>query len=490
LGGSSDVTDHPLNPRAAHDAAWTAVPKDDPAQAAKPNGADQRQDAPLQVADARPPEFSDEALALRFAANHAGSARFVAQWGRWLLWTGSYWAFDETMQAFNMARAICRVASAEVPTKSKRLAAAIASAKTVAAIISLARVDRRHAATIDQWDTFPWLLNTPGGIVDLLTGAMLPHDPERYMSKITAVAPGGSCPLWHKFLVEITAGDGKLEAFLQRIAGYSLTGSIRDHALFFAHGTGGNGKGVFLNTLTAIMADYAAVAPIETFIASNSERHPTDLASLRGARLVTAQETEQGRRWAESKIKALTGGDPIAARFMRQDFFTYSPQFKLIIAGNHKPGLRGADEAIRRRFNLVPFTVTIAKPDTELPEKLKAEWPGILEWAIEGCLEWQCVGLAPPAAARQATAAYLAAEDAIAQWLGECCCLDKRYSARHADLFASWKRWAEASGEIAGSGKRFTQALQDRGFTSGKEAGTNKAILRGLALHPDQEGLL
>ena len=141
--------------------------------------------------------------------------------------------------------------------------------------------------------------------------------------KITAVAPGGDCPRWLQFLDEITGGNVELQQFLQRVAGYSLTGSTKEHALFFAYGTGGNGKGVFLNTLSAILADYAAVAPMETFIASNAERHPTDLAGLRGARLVTSQETEEGRRWAESKIKALTGGDPITARFMRQDFFTY-----------------------------------------------------------------------------------------------------------------------------------------------------------------------
>ena len=251
----------------------------------------------------------------------------VAAWGKWLLWTGTHWQFDSTMRAFDMARIICRVASAEISdTKAVKLAAAVASAKTVAAIVSLARADRRHAATVEQWDTDPWLLNTPGGIVDLRTGAMLPHDPEQHITKITAIPPGGDCPLWRKFLSEITSGDDELQAFLQRLAGYSLTGSIREHALFFAYGTGGNGKGVFLNTLNAILGDYAAIAPMATFLASQTEQHPTDLAGLRGSRLVTAQETEQGRRWAENKIKALTGSDPISARFMRQDF---SPSHQL-----------------------------------------------------------------------------------------------------------------------------------------------------------------
>ena len=187
------------------------------------------------------------------------------------------------------------------------------------------------------------------------------------------------------------------------MVGYCLTGSIRDHALFFLYGTGGNGKGVLLNTCHDILGDYSAIAAMETFTASKADRHPTDLAMLRGARAVIAQETEDGQRWAESRIKALTGGDAISARFMRQDFFTFKPAFKLLIAGNHKPSLRNVDEAVKRRFNLLPFTVTISKDerDPELAEKLKGEWPGILAWAIEGCLEWQRIGLCPPNAVRR-----------------------------------------------------------------------------------------
>jgi putative DNA primase/helicase len=169
-----------------------------------------------------------------------------------------------------------------------------------------------------------------------------------------------------------------------------LTAATRDHALFFGYGTGANGKSVLLSTVAGILGDCHKTAPIETFIASNVDRHPTDLAMLRGARLVTATETEEGRQWAESRIKSLTGGDRVSARFMRQDFFEYTPQFKLFIAGNHRPGLRSVDEAIRRRFHLIPFAVTIPaeERDGELTEKLKAEWPGILAWIVAGCLNW------------------------------------------------------------------------------------------------------
>ena len=201
-----------------------------------------------------------------------------------------------------------------------------------------------------------------------------------------------------------------------------------------------------------------------TFTATFSDRHPTDLAGLRGARLVTAPETEEGRRWAEAKIKTLTGGDQISARFMRQDFFDYTPQFKLMISGNHKPGFRSVDEAIRRRFNLIPFTVTIpaGERDLELGDKLKAEWAGILQWMLHGCLDWQREGLNPPTAVTAATAAYLDAQDSIAAWLDECCELNSNAWDRPQVLFASWKAWAERSGQFVGDIKTFRDRLDGR----------------------------
>ncbi|MGH7053815.1 MAG: phage/plasmid primase, P4 family [Stellaceae bacterium] len=326
--------------------------------------------------------------------------------------------------------------------------------------------------------------------VELRTGTIRPTRREDYCTKITAVAPRGECPLWGKFLDCVTAEDKDLQSYLQRVAGYCLTGYTSEHVMFFLYGTGANGKSVFIGTLAGILGDYATTAPMEMFTVSNTDRHPTELAMLRGARLVTAQETEQGRRWAEAKIKALTGGDRISARFMRQDFFEFTPQFKLLIAGNHKPGLRGVDEAIRRRIHLIPFKVTIPpdERDPELPETLKAEWPGILAWAIAGCLEWQRIGLAPPAAVRNATDAYLASEDALAQWLDECCARDPQYAERSSALFANWKRWAETAGEFAGSQKRFSQMLEDRGFERGLN-GAGQAIFRGLALKPQDPDL-
>jgi len=196
----------------------------------------------------------------------------------------------------------------------------MASSKTVAAVKTMAESDRKHATHSDEWDADPWLLNTPTCTVDLRTGEKREHSPDDYITRITSVGPDGECPNWLAFLDRVTDGNKELQAYLQRVVGYALTGTTSEHALFFLYGTGANGKSVFLNTIKGILAEYQKTAPIETFIESHNDKHPTDLAGLRGARLVTAVETEQGRRWAESKIKTLTGGDHVSARFMRQDW--------------------------------------------------------------------------------------------------------------------------------------------------------------------------
>jgi P4 family phage/plasmid primase-like protien len=237
------------------------------------------------------------------------------------------------------------------------------------------------------------------------------------------------------------------------VAGYCLTGITSEHALFFLYGTGANGKSVFANTLTSVLGDYATVAAMDMFMAASGERHPTDMAGLRGSRVVTSVETEQGRRWAESKLKALTGGDKITARFMRQDFFEFVPQFKLMVAGNRKPAIRTVDEAMRRRLHMVPFTITIppAERDKHLPDRLLAERDGILAWAVEGGLEWQRIGLKPPPAVMAATDEYFEAEDALGRWLEERCELGPNHTEMSSVLFADWRSWSEANGEFVGS---------------------------------------
>jgi P4 family phage/plasmid primase-like protien len=306
--------------------------------------------------------------------------------------------------------------------------------------------------------------------VELRTGEYRHPDKEDYCIKIAAVAPGDTdIPIWRTFLDKVTGGEVELQRYLQRMAGYCMTGHTREHVLFFLYGTGANGKSVFINTLVGIWGDYAAVAPMTTFMANHTDQHPTDLAMLRGVRLVVAQETEIGRNWAEAKIKSIAGGDKVTARFMRQDFFTYIPQFKLVIVGNHKPALRSVDEAIRRRLHLIPFTVTIppAERDKDLFDKLKPEWPGILRWAIDGCLEWRKDGLAPPAAVRAASEEYFAEEDAAARWIDEECITGKYLWGIGAALWTSWKTWAERNNEWVGTRKSFARALKQRGFDPG-----------------------
>jgi putative DNA primase/helicase len=299
------------------------------------------------------------------------------------------------------------------------------------------------------------------------------------------------CPLWRAFLLRVMNGDKSMVDYLQRVCGYCLTGLTSEHVLFFAHGTGANGKSTFANVLTGILgtgaSGYAAIAPISTFTASTTDQHPTDLAMLRGARLVVAQETEENRSWAISRIKMMTGGDLITARFMRQDFFTYKPQFKLLILGNHKPALHNVDEATRRRFHLIPFTVTIPERerDPSLPERLKAEHPAILGWMMRGFEEWDRIGLAPPARVLAASAAYFADEDTVAAWIAERCDTGCAFYDTLVALYPSWKAWAEVHGERPGSAKELAKALDARpDLARHNQPETKRAGWHGLMVKP------
>jgi len=425
---------------------------------------------------------AEESLALAYAERHTHELRYVAAWGRWMRYDGTRWDIDDTLHAFDRARTICREVA--VDCDNAKVATAIASAKTVAAVERLAKADRRLAATADQWDTCPWSLHEDCTTIDLRTGIARDCAATDYITKkaACAAAPNGTPhPLWTAFLDRITASNVELQAFLQRYCGYATTGITSEHKFVFAYGTGANGKSTFINTIAAIFGDYATIADMGTFIATSSERHPTDLAKLRGARLVVAQETQKGRRWDETKIKALTGGDKITARFMRQDFFDFIPTFKLFIAGNHKPRLRTIDEAMRRRLLLVPFVVQIppTERDLNLLHKLEPERPAILRWCINGCLEWQRMGLAPPAIVQDATAAYFADQDTLQQWLDECTEDGGPVAfTRSAALFASWKTWCEERNWKAGSAMALSETLVDRGFEKGRDGNGQRGFKR------------
>lgn len=417
-----------------------------------------------------PFDATEDAAALSFVNKHS-ELRYCHTNGQWLQWDGTVWEPDQTVAVFDLIRNHCRDNSewsAQTPNDTKKFC----SPAFVAGAERFCKSDRQYAMTADQFDVDDWILNTPGGTVSLRTGELMPHDPENYCTQMTAVAPAGRCDRWTKFLAEITDGDVDLAGYLKRLAGYCLTGSTREHSLHFLYGLGSNGKSVFCDTLQGIMNNYAISAPTDTFTESHIPRHPTELAMLDGPRLVLAQETEEGRRWAETRIKSLTGGDVIAARRMRQDFFTFRPKFKLIIAGNHKPTLATVDEAMRRRFHVIPFTVTIApeKRDKNLAAALEREWPGILRWAIEGCIEYcEADGLHPPSKVVEATDEYLKSQDVLHEWIEESCEIgDDRWDTPTL-LFKSWKDWANEANEPIGKQKDFKARMEAAGFQQVRE---------------------
>lgn len=435
---------------------------------------------PRDIAQAIFTEPTEDGIALSFAEKYKNDLKYDHTTGKWYRWDGSRWKEENTQLAFHYARELCRDYNREHRERT------LPKMRTAYAVEKFAQADRRLAVVHEVWDDDPWLLCTPDGTLDLKTGERRENSPLDYMTKCCSVTPATmQTMLWDRFLYESTKGDQNLIRFLQQMAGYCLTGITREHALFFIYGLGGNGKGVFVNTLAAIMGDYHVAANMDVFTHSRYDRHPTELARLHGARMVTASETEEGKAWAESRIKQLTGGDPIAARFMRKDFFEYLPQFKLVFLGNHKPILRNVDDAARRRFNIIPFTNKPETPDQELSEKLKPEYPGILQWAINGCLDWQQNGLVKPEAVQQETDSYFADQDIFSQWLSEC--TERKYETTGETserLFGSWKRWAQQQGEDAGTSKSFAEKMTTAGYqyTKNTPGQHGKRGFKGIAL--------
>ena len=421
-------------------------------------------------------EPSEDAIAQAFTERYRDVFRYDHDAGVWFQWDGTRWKRDVCGLAFNCFRDLVRMLG-----DGRRV---VLKASVAAGAERFARTEPAHAVNSSVWDADLMLLGTPGGTVDLRTGELRDARSDEYITNLTGCTPEAGAPkLWLEFLNEALAGNQDVIRFLQQWAGYCLTGDTREHALIFVHGAAGTGKSVFLNTLAGIMGDYAATATMETFTASRADRHSTELAMLNGPRFVTASETEEGRSWAEARIKQLTGGDSITARYMRQDNFTFRPQFKLTLVGNHAPRLKNPDDAMRRRFNIVGFDVKPAVPDLRLEERLRAESGRILAWAIEGCLQWQRSGLIRPASVTTATAEYFAGEDLIGQWLSERCLLGTGLSQPTSELFESWRRFAEAAGEAPGTVISFGKKLARRGLSSAPSNGTR--FCRGISLRPD-----
>jgi putative DNA primase/helicase len=426
---------------------------------------------------------SEDNAALKFVEQYGETLRFCHSRGKWLHWNGHFWEINETQLAYHWVRELVRQ-QAENCSKTDRVK--LGRTSFANGVEKFARCDPAVARTINDFDRDPWLVGTPDGTVDLRTGILRPGIPDDCISKATKVAPSKSgCPLWLRFLNETTAINGGLIRFLQQFCGYALTGVTREHALVFVYGPGGNGKSVFLNVISGIMKDYAVTSAMETFAASHNDKHPTDLAMLAGARLATASETEEGRAWAETRIKQMTGSDPITARFMRCDFFTYIPQFKLFVIGNHKPTLHNVDDAMRRRFNIVPFLLKPEKPDRELEHKLMAEAPGILQWMIDGCLDWQQNGLIRPDVVTEATAEYFSDQNAFQHWLDDECICDPRnieLSAASSVLFKSWTDYAKVAGVKPGTTSTFKEHLMTAGFKF--KRGSKIREFFGISLKP------
>jgi putative DNA primase/helicase len=417
--------------------------------------------------DDLPVNLTEDDVAGDFAREYRDSHRFDHDLQRWYIWNGVFWQVNGTGLAFDHARQQCR--------KHRGSQRTMGSKRAADGVEYMARRDRRLAVTAKQWDTDPLLLGTPGGTVDLRTGELKKPDPQAFITKVTAVPPAASgiaCPHFKQFLVEATDGDKELQRLLQQMAGYCLTGLISEHALFFIYGPGGNGKSVLQNVLSEIMGDYSSVAAMEVFAATRNPRHLSELAMLRGARLVTASETESTQKWSEARVNRLTGGDAITANFMRQDHFTYHPQFKLMFVGNHKPQLGTVNDAARRRFNIIPFLHKPKKPDQSLPEKLRSEYPAILRWAIEGCVDWQANGLIKPSVVTKATADYFDEQDLFGRWIDERCECGPGLQASSQELYFSWELFAKANGEEPGTATVFGAKLPERGFQRKKSGKT------------------
>jgi putative DNA primase/helicase len=430
--------------------------------------------------------ITQDGVALLFAKKYADLLQFCHDTGAWFVWDRVHWKRETTSLAFQFCRELGREAGKQASSKAELKE--LRKVTFANGVEKFARGDRRVAVTSERWDRDPFLLGTPDGTLDLRTGLLRAADPADGITRLVAVAPrsGAACPIWMRFLGETFGDDAELIRFMQQWFGYCLTGDTREHALWFGFGNGGNGKGVLLNTVSGIMRDYAVAAPMSTFTATKHDAHPTEIAMLRGARLVTASETERNRAWAESRVKQLTGGDPITARFMHRDFFTFQPEFKLSIVGNHKPPLRSVDGAVRRRFNLVPFMNTPAVVDRQLEFRLRAEWPAILQWMVDGCLDWQAHGLIRPTAVAQATENYFEEQDLIGQWLMEFCEERPRIVTPTADLFQSWEKYAHEAGEYAGNRKSFTQELDRRGYEKTEAGHAKTRCVRGLKLKQPQ----
>lgn len=432
--------------------------------------------------DVRP--LTDIGNAERLVDRHGDDLRFVPQLG-WLAWDGDRWKLDEDGEPMRRAQETARSIQHEADTAGdndlrkalRRHAAMSESRSRLEAALELATVDRRIVASPAALDADPWALNVSSGTLDLRTGRLRPHDRGDLITKLAPVLfdPDAIAPLWMSVVDRVSANDREWVAFLRRAIGYSLTGLTSEQVVFFCVGAGANGKSTLLESVRRLLGDYALHTAAETLIEQRRSSGPRpELVRLQGARLVTAAETSETAPLNEALVKQVTGGEPVTARAMyAKREIEFAPTFKLWLATNHAPKIRGADEGIWRRIHRVPFRVTIpeAERDAELGEKLAQELPGILTWALAGCLEWQSTRLDAPESVTSATAAYRAEMDDLGEFIDELCVVSDNAKVRTATLYTAYDSWAKAAGMEPLPIETFGKRLGARGLQPGKVDG-------------------
>lgn len=444
-----------------------------------------------------PLNLTDLGNARRLIKLYGGKILYCELWEQWLVWDSTRWKLDQTSEVKRMAKATVKQIPLEATNATGKRKRRILdwslrseSAGKLEAMVRVAQSEREVIASPEDFDSDVWMLNCQNCVVDLRTGATLPHDPHaRHTKQVKAdYDPHAQAPTWAAFLRRIMDNNDNLITFLQRAIGYSLTGATREQVVFFLYGKGANGKSTFLNALRFLLADYSKNTPTGTLMRKKDSGSGAsdDLARLLGVRFVTAIETDENQQLSESTIKSLTGEDDITARHLYSGFFDFKPQLKIWLACNHKPVITGVDNGIWRRIRLIPFMVTIPENerDDDLPKKLEAEAAGILRWAIEGCLLWQAEKLGMPEEISQAVSDYRTEMDSLATFIQDECVLLPSAVAAAGDLFQRYQKWAMAAGEKVLTQRAFGGKLSERGFTS-RRGTAGKHIWQGIGLKSD-----
>ena len=450
---------------------------------------------------------TDMGNARRLVARHGAEIRYVPLWDAWYVWTGQRWQRDDSQELERRAKQtvldiLVEAREAESKTRRKELVAHAFRSESdarIRAMIRQASSELELVVSHTQLDQDPWLLNLENGTLDLRTGQLRPHAPRDLITKIVPIAygPEARCPTWLAFLTRALGGSEEMIGYVQRALGYSLTGITREQCFFFLSGPGGTGKSTFLEVGRLLAGEYARDASIETFLVrKNPSSTSGDLARLAGARFVSASEPAKGRRWDEARLKELTGGsDRVTACFKYEDEFEFTPQFKLWFAANAKPRLWDTSSAMRRRLRLLPFVhqITPADPeyDNQLDQKLRAELPGILRWAVDGCLVWQRQpsGLGTVAEIDVATDEYLSNEkDEIAEFADEHLVrADGVHTPSHA-VYERFRRWAGETGQRLISQTKLAIELKELGFRNDRNAPGRLAQWLDVVLSERPEG--